>query len=359
MTRRLAALLVLIMCIMLLIIAMSLPTAAQNDNDDTATLIPRPIILTPGFPLSGTPITPPDVCFDPLPISAGQTIYIKSGVNIRNVPNVSGGLVWNTVYDNRTEDGTELASGLSIAAVVTDGPICMNGFNWWRVVGLGNPGWVAEGRPDIDSGYFIIVPELAPAPSCDSLYENGIGKTAELALNARVRDEPNTRARTATIAPAGTSVLILDGPECVNNTLWWFVQVTVVDFTYQGWMAEAQDGIFYLVPDDAPSLADGTICANPLSFFEGMRGYVNYPSGDSPKALRTAPDTDAPLLFNLVENVPFFVVGGPVCSDNLNWWRIRVLTSNTVVGWIAEGSPGVGYWLSELDPAEFGRVGQP
>jgi hypothetical protein len=44
-----------------------------------------------------------------------------------------------------------------------------------------------------------------------------------------------------------------------------------------------------------------------------------------------------------------------VCRDNLNWWKVRVLASQEVVGWLAEGSAGVGYWISTINPNEFAR----
>ena len=57
-----------------------------------------------------------------------------------------------------------------------------------------------------------------------------------------------------------------------------------------------------------------------------------------------------------MNNEPFVIEGGPVCRENLNWWRIRVLASQEVVGWMAEGSSGIGYWMRAIDPDEFGFV---
>jgi len=348
-----------ILCLLLLcMMALSLPIIAQEEDSSDAGDVRRPIIITPGVPIGdegAVPTLAPMTCFDPLPITSGQVIFIEPGVNIRNMPDKSGALVWNTIFDNRDAEGAVIEVPRSIAATVTEGPVCADGFNWWRVEGLGNPGWVAEGRPDLEGGYFILTAGLDLNPTCATLYNNAVGKPAQNLLNARVRDAPGEAGRTLTIAPAGSQIQIIGGPQCVDDFLWWLVRVNVLNVVYEGWMAEGDplNGIFFLKPEDAPSLEDGTLCSDPLPFTQGVRGFVNYPRGDGPKALRTAPGVQSPLLFNLVEGVPFIVEGGPVCRNNLNWWQIRVLSSQPVIGWMAEGSRGIGFWMSELDPDEF------
>lgn len=313
-----------------------------------------PVPIQPGQSLiTVTPTFPPDECYKPLPIVIGQEIFIEPGVNIRNAPTQSAALVWNTIYNSYDEDGDVVEPQISPAAIVVEGPVCAEGYNWWRITGLENNGWVAEGRPD-QGGYFLIVPGFSPGTTCSPRPDLLPGIPAELLLNTRVRELPDPASRTKTIAPAGSAVDIIGGPECVGTTLWWLVRVTVVDFTYEGWMAEGEDDLIWLVPRDRPSLEDGTLCADPRPFFVGMRGLVSYGEGP-PKNLRIGPGEIYPILFDLVRNVPFVIEGGPVCSGNLNWWKIRVLASQPVVGWMAEGSPGVGYWMRELDPDEYAR----
>ena len=101
-----------------------------------------------------------------------------------------------------------------------------------------------------------------------------------------------------------------------------------------------------------PALEDGTLCAYPQTFDIGARGYVQYRDG-IPKSLRVAPGTNAPLIATLVNNVAFVFEGGPVCAENINWWYVRISGREDVAGWIAEGSPGVGYWLRQSNPYEY------
>lgn len=345
------------------LVALLLISASALAQEPTATPdFPRPI--QPGetiFERTGPPVLE-NGCFEPLPLRAGDGVFIRPGVNIRAEPTQSAALVWNTIIDNRLEDGRVRDDLFSVAATIVDGPVCSQGFNWWRVTGTGNPGWVAEGKRPGERGgsYWIIAPGLAQRGVCESLYDFSVGETVTLQNNARIREAPTTLALTKTVVPFETPVLIVGGPECVDGFLWWFVRATVVDFTYEGWMAEGQPvDNYYLVPEDLPSLEDGTLCASPLPFLgAGVRAFVDYTDG-TPKALRAAPGTESPLLFTLVNGIPFIVEDGPVCRNNLNWWQIRVLSSTPVVGWMAEGSPGIGYWISRINPDEFRFVNPP
>lgn len=346
MRKRVAFVSLSMMMFMFVSIGLSLPTHAQRTD---------PIPYTPGVPLREVTATfSPNFCFEPFTLRPGDLIYIRPGVNIRTAPTRSSAIAWNTIFDNRDEDGEVIDVPLAVPASIVEGPVCAEGFNWWRVSGTGNPGWVAEGRPD-QAGYFILAQSAAPGRTCDSRYTFAVGQTVTLIANARIREAPSTETLTRTIVPAGDPILITGGPQCVDGFLWWAVRAEVVNFVYEGWMAEGQpEDNYFLIPTDLPSLADGTLCANPRPFSAGMRGYVDYRSG-GPKSLRTAPRIDATLLFSLVDGVPFVVEDGPVCSGNLNWWKITVLASAPVTGWMAEGSPGVGYWMTELRPDQYAR----
>ncbi|MCS6835569.1 MAG: hypothetical protein NZ750_06080 [Anaerolineae bacterium] len=233
---------------------------------------PTPQPIAPNTPIVDPAVTAtlsPNVCPPALNIPIGTEIFIKSGVNVRNLPTINGALVWNTVYDQFDAEGKPLDPQLRIPARVLEGPICANGYQWWRVEftrTAGNNGWVAEGRPD--QGYFIVVGVRLPTP------------------------------------------------------------MPTLDLT-------------------------PTTCANPRPLPIGARAYVSY-NDRQPKALRAEPRLSGALLATLVDGVPLIIEGGPVCSDGLNWWQVRVLASQPVVGWLAEGSPYLGYWIRLLRN-EFAR----
>jgi hypothetical protein len=338
-----AALLPLLLLITLLVSIVMIPGTTAQD--------PTPFPYTPGVPLF--PITPSPVggCYTPLPIRVGDVVYLQPGLNVRNAPSRSGAIAWNTVYENRDDSGELVDEPTLVQVTVLEGPVCSEGYNWWRVVGTGNPGWVAEGRLDED-GYYIIVPEIARNAPCTPRYNLAPGREVDLVYNVRIREAPSLDALTKTVVPFNTPIAIVGGPQCVDGLLWWVVRATVVNIVYEGWMAEGENELDFLIPEDLPAAEDGTLCAFPLPLSIGTKAYVRY-RDDTPKALRTAPGEDSPLLFTLVKAVPFIIEGGPICKDNLNWWKIRVLSSFEVVGWMAEGSAGIGYWISTIDPDEF------
>ncbi len=335
-------------------------TMAQDEAVGTP-----PVILTPGANLGGFvgPVVDATLtfnsCYTPFPLIPGDVVYIEPGVNIRVSADFSSPIVWNTSLQQFDDDGTPLEDNeqYNVTAYIVDGPICSNGYNWWRVnVAGGNDGWVAEGRPTDPGGYLFRTPGIDFDIDCTPIFDLVSGEIATVTQNVRVRVEPNQDSRVRTVAPVGSDILIISGPQCDSRSgiVWFEVRVTVVDFTYQGWMAQGAGGAVWLIPTDLPSEEAGTACGNPLSFDIGALGYVNSFERRS-RHLRNAPGLDSSIRYLLVDGVPFEFIGGPVCANNINWWQIRVRSSNPVEGWIAEGSPGVGYWLSETDPNEFAR----
>lgn len=354
-TQRYIALITMMAFLIALLWNMGLPTMVTAQDADVGT---PPAIIAPGVPLSGfggtaVPTLPYTQCYEPLRIEVGQIIFIESGVNIRSAPSGSSAIVWNTVVNSREEDGT-IENPIQVIATVIGGPVCDTGSNWWQVRLPGNDGWVSEGRPYDQGGYLVNSPGLFDDLSCDSPYTMRIGQYADLLLDARVRTEPHLDGRVRTVAPAGTPVLIIGGPQCIDTILWWHVRVEVVDFIYEGWMAEGAEGKTWLIPDDAPSTEDGTLCNDPLAFELGERAYVSSLER-LPRTLRAAPGVESQRIFTVVDGVPFIIEGGPVCASNLNWWQVRILSTNPVVGWIAEGSKYAGFWISAVDPDEYGN----
>lgn len=359
---RLFAFIAIILFGTLLLMTLSLPYVAVAQDADVGT---PPVVITPGAPIGnvlGTPLVPTvsfDVCFTAFPLIPGDLIYIEPGTNIRSAPDYSSPIVWNTSYNQVDDRGNTLPDldQVNIEAYIVSGSICMNGYNWWQVnITTGNDGWVSEGRPTDPGGYLFRTPGIDINIDCAPIFDLFAGEVATITQNVRVRAEANRNGRVVTVAPVGSDVLILAGPECDARAgiVWFQVQVTVLNVAYTGWMSQGAGGAVWLIPTDLPSESAGTLCGTPYEFGIGNLGYVNSFDGGA-RHLRADPGLDGAIRFILVDGVPFEFIGGPVCANNLNWWNIRVQSSNPVEGWIAEGSSGVGRWLSPLDPNEFER----
>jgi len=292
----------------------------------TATPLPLPT-----GPAYIAPTATPAFCQPPLAMSVGSTAFVRPGANIRYQPTLSSALV------NYRDSSTTV--------VITGGPVCADGLNWWQVRAPGEDGWVAENF----NGVTLLVPG-PPDPStiCPEPLILPVGSVLPLVSGGvRVRAEPGLSSLVLTVGLVNTEVMILGDPVCADQLNWFPVQLVSAGVTYQGWMAEGFEGHRVL---NEPISTD-PVCAPPIRLSNGTRAYVN--SADPyPKNLRSEPGLDSPLLFTLIDGIGFTVIGGPVCTDGLNWWNIQILSRPDVVGWFAEGGPG-NYWIRRIQSREL------
>lgn len=93
-----------------------------------------------------------------------------------------------------------------------------------------------------------------------------------------------------------------------------------------------------------PTRQPAQICENtyPTRLQVGDRGAVSL---EPPirNNVRKDPGLDAELVGKLNPGEPFVIIGGPECKDEMVWWKVRSLTTNTT-GWTSEGQAGE-YWL--------------
>ncbi|MBL8119353.1 MAG: hypothetical protein JNJ78_17590 [Anaerolineae bacterium] len=293
-------------------------------------------------PIGGTPIPPaptifyvttlvptPTVgCPPPLPLGVGYTAYISGGVYVRNSPTASS--PWVNYYQE------------AVTVTITDGPICDGTrYNWWRVSGPGNDGWVAEGSTY--DGYWM---RVGPAPAgviCPEAIALTVGQQTRLLAGVRVRQEPGRAGLVLTVAPADTLADVLDGPTCVNGYNWWQVQLTVLDVTYTGWIADGLAGLPLVIDAEATPEPE---CAPPSLLRAGGQAYVQY-TDQIPKNMRALPDLQSELVATLLDGIGFTILDGPVCADGYNWWQIQILSRPDVSGWLPD------LWISMIKPEKF------
>ncbi|HLU10520.1 MAG TPA: hypothetical protein VK003_12705, partial [Oceanobacillus sp.] len=189
--------------ILLLISGMALmlfPATAQTVIPPTFTPLPSSTPV-PTITIIPPSYTPPG-CFAPLGFAPGTVVVLTPGVNVRNLPSLSGAVV------NYYVEATVLT--------ITDGPICADGYNWWRVQGAGNPGWVIEGRP---GRYFLTSISGTPDPStlCYPPVELIVGERARVITGIRVHTRAELASLVMTVAPRGSLLEVLRGPVCADN----------------------------------------------------------------------------------------------------------------------------------------------
>ncbi len=325
---RVFSLLLLLLLIALLALVSS-PTVAQ-------TVTPTPTgpgytIIATGLPTYQPTGVPTPGCAAPLPLPLGGSVLLRGGVNVRSAPSLSGPLV--NYYDHL------------VLLRVTRGPVCANDTNWWYVEGNGEPGWVIEGRP----GRYFLEAYVDPATTdCSAPLETiQAGGQLQTVTGSRVRAIPSNNADVVTVVQPGQKLTVLDGPRCADHLNWWLVRApygtssTLVD----GWIAEGYPTAYYvegLSASGEPEIA----CRTALRLHAGSRAAVSYRDG-VPRRLRSAPDTSAPVVAELLDGIAFDVISdGAECSGGYNWWHVRILTTG-LTGWLAEGLPG-NYWFEVL-----------
>ncbi len=272
-------------------------------------------------------------CGVPLELAVGDLLNTRPGINIRNLPTLSGGVV--EYLDS------------SITFRVTEGPVCADGLNWWRVRGPVNfnPGWIAE--KESPTGRYLIFP-VPPDPEtlCADPINLTIGQQVPVVSGGlRVRAEAGLSAQVLTVALANTTLSIVGGPVCANGYNWWQVIAPVNPTSavnVRGWVAEGFGGDVPWLEEPAPV---SEVCAPPLrGLGPGVRAYVNYRTGNEPRNLRAEPTVAGDLVVTLIDGVAFTILEGPVCAGGYNWWKIEITTRPDVVGWLAEGGAG-NYWI--------------
>jgi len=315
----------LIFLVLLLVLAfIVVPLAAQTATPTSLpTLSPLPVTVTPpplptGVPTQG-PVIIPTACPPALPLIPGDIVFIRPGVNIRNIPSVSGGQV-------------NYASQ-SLTLEIISGPVCAEGYNWWQVEAPGNNGWVAEqGR---DGRYFLFP---APTPTgiyCTTPMALEVGGRVRLITGSRVREQPNLDGLVLHVAPGDQLLDVIEGPVCGNGVNWWKVHVVYQSLSFDGWIAEGLNDNYFVEPEIITPTPQE---CNPLTrrLDIGQRGYLRYARDTGPKNLRTDPNTSAQVVVTLLDGVAFEIIGGPICNDGYNWWQISLLSRPDVTGWLAD-----------------------
>jgi hypothetical protein len=273
-------------------------------------------------------ITPsPSACPPTQDFKIGDIVVLTGGVLIRYAPDPSAPFIASF------PDYREF--------VILNEVVCYAGFNWYGVQGHGIRGWVSEGTSNGRRIWLRLVRAAADLVRCETPLKLVAGERFNITNNVRMRETPDRSARTLTVIPYTAVVTILEGPVCAGNINWWKVRATVVNVVYDGWIAESVplDDPFIIVPTRPP-------CDFPLRLRVGEQARVLYGEGQ-PKRLRSAPTTRGAVLAELINNVPVLLLDGPVCSDTYNWWKVRVLSSEPIEGWLAEGGPG-NYWIAPI-----------
>lgn len=191
-------------------------------------------------------------CAAPLDLSTGESFDLLYNARLRADADIDALTVTVVQADSRVS--------------VLEGPVCADGYNWWRVrasvLGLIYEGWMAEalrtGEALIDAppegdGTFCAVPlPLDIGDNATVSYKSGPPK--------RLRNAPDLNAAVLYDLVRSVPLVIEGGPVCADSYNWWQVSIRGRPEVV-GWMAEggppeywiASNEPVYNTPDALPT----------------------------------------------------------------------------------------------------------
>jgi hypothetical protein len=200
-----------------------------------------------------------------------------------------------------------------------------------------------EGFESSSRRTMIMAPAHIPDPRLSYQRCEG-GARWRLNIGGIGQESSNFRPGTVYLEPGGEQTeesfygfTVVEGPVCIDGVAWWGVNLernVPDDVVY--WIEEAYGNPagatfgYNVLLDNRPlsSCSD----AMPANLYVGERGIVR--TGLGANNVRSQPSLSDEIIGSLPEGAVFDVLDGPVCADDLIWWRID---HNALVGWTAGG----------------------
>ncbi len=177
------------------------------------------------------------------------------------------------------------------------------------------------------------IPAVAAEDSaCPTPMQLTVGQPVFTRPGLFIRNLPTLSGGQVGYYPNSVTLRITGGPVCADGLNWW--QVTTPG--NPGWVAEAVPDMVLLFPDT--SFNNGQNCAPALDLAIGGQATLL-----ESLRLRSDPTMSGRVLTVLNKNAPVYVLAGPTCADQINWWQVRAQYGNstsTVDGWLAEAASG-------------------
>ena len=280
-------------------------------------------------------------------LAPGMVVQTLATVNLRAIPGFIG------------VAGDALGPGLPLhhQCLIADGPVLTDSLVWWRVHTLDAEqrrvdGWLAQAGPDGNPLLERITgaPDLAepfePVPIHDD-ESLSPGTYFVLLKDTVLRHTPGELGKDASDVvmqvPASSAGLVLDGPQFVEDAIWWQVRCAYpAEETSVGWLRERVEtehrNIQVIAVPGTPALPE-------TKFRVGERVFVARAT-----YLRRLPGEEAQaadaIIMQLAPGLALSLEEGPKYQDGRIWWRITTDAEIQPVlgGWIADTSP-TGYDL--------------
>ncbi len=271
-------------------------------------------------------------------ITVGSFVSVTAGQpnNVRSVPDLESEIIG------------QFPTGA--VAQIIGGPICSDGFRWWRISNEVLSGWTAEGDDGVPwLAHLTQSPFLNNCPLPPRLISGQQGRVLPGDPNA-LRNGPDTSNTQVIGRILGNERFWVLGPSIcgTDRRRWYPVNANGI----LGWTAEGENATYWVepLPSDLPPIVfpDPTTVDCNLPSRISVGDFVTLSPGPS-NNIRLRPSLDANVIGSFSTGNLMQVIGGSVCANGLRWWRVADALFN---GWTAEAGD-TEYWLIPLVQSPF------
>lgn len=232
--------------------------------------------------------------------------------------------------------------------VILEGPLCAENLAWYKVLWTKKnlEGWAAEGDA---REYWMekqVLDETAQEGpvQCQGTQVSRLkpGDLARIVSDlTAIKPSPRRTAVNLDLMRTGDDVVILEGPLCAENLAWYRLLWTKKNL--EGWAAEGDAREYWI-----EAVATGSTEAPKDVNCRGTQPSRLKPNDQARvisdlTALKRAPSRRSTNLDLMRTGDDIVILEGPVCADNLAWYKVLWLKKN-LEGWAAEGD-ATEYWL--------------
>jgi hypothetical protein len=201
---------------------------------------------------------------------------------------------------------------------VLEGPIALDGSNWYRVSAATLPrsGWV--------TGDYLAAappgppPAGAPLPAGSTAWVVGVG-----AAGLRVHSAPLAASQQIETLADGMPVQVLEGPASVGGIAWYRVGSATISGS--GWV----DGQYLVGRPPTPPSGGAPLAVGSTAWVGGTAG--------AGLRVHSTPSLSSQQIASLNDGTPVQVLQGPVNADGFAWYQINT-AQLAGPGWVVGGA---------------------